>query len=711
MPEPLSAANTLADTPSEENILTDIPAAAGKSIGASNNGTNAVIIYSQRLADELSSATIRLPPNYVGVRRVRPDAVPKSIGTCETDCDATPKSVLSNAVFKTTGVDGVERRMTRQEKKEYKRKLALQQKEAKKQKREQDRIQQRQEQQGKQHEQPVSPPKRNLPGNHSNSSNNSEEEVKYLEANGLSEDSRLPELSTICHSQKKEERAATSTPSLEKNNYHALQINPSLLEQETNDLQNDRHRLPPVVLPSSMACLAATILRPGPEPPVTASTISEQKDGSCFVGADEHSSSHGASSHDNESNYINSLLVMKANTAKPLSAIIKYDHQLSVDWAKMLKASMTLAETIRNDEDMRPMAYQLTPEPWTRYRYNNYSNINEVKHTKSSLSRSHEDGKTNGDVVSDGNEYDKELQQREKDKQDSQFVTNLRQEEQASVILESQEDKIQLREAITKNRNHVSKRAVSITATGSSNQFIPLSRDWSHVTIRPASSLLSSSASAAKLDSDHSIVMEYLHSRTKFFVSCGAKFGCDLLLYDGPRHERHSFAGLRILTTSGCIADSMGKDIPGLGVPANVPGLQPRVDQLPIPTPYSMSGYVRGLNTAGKLALVATVVRELVPPHSATSASINSMKRASSTNGKSPVIKDCSSSELMHVENRLDAGTAVIYRVAIVDLALEKVLSAPTHQRRMHHSNKSAATQSRRKEIGRHLAKHGNTIK
>jgi hypothetical protein len=62
-------------------------------------------------------------------------------------------------------------------------------------------------------------------------------------------------------------------------------------------------------------------------------------------------------------------------------------------------------------------------------------------------------------------------------------------------------------------------------------------------------------------------------------MSCGVKFGCDFLCYDGPRHARHAFAGLRIVA------------------PCE-----------PLPTAYDLAGYVRTLNTAGKIALLATIM-------------------------------------------------------------------------------------------------------
>jgi hypothetical protein len=85
-------------------------------------------------------------------------------------------------------------------------------------------------------------------------------------------------------------------------------------------------------------------------------------------------------------------------------------------------------------------------------------------------------------------------------------------------------------------------------------------------------------------------VVQVLHTSTGLHVGCGAKFGCDYLLYEGPRRDHHAFAGLRVVP-------------PGAPPP---PGAAPL--QLPLPDPCDLAGYVRGLNTAGKLALLATAV-------------------------------------------------------------------------------------------------------
>lgn len=110
------------------------------------------------------------------------------------------------------------------------------------------------------------------------------------------------------------------------------------------------------------------------------------------------------------------------------------------------------------------------------------------------------------------------------------------------------------------------------------------------------------------------LVFRHLNQYSNLHISSGEIFGCDFLLYDGKREDRHSFAGLRVYTCNKKKNDSL---------------------VYPIPSAYDMSGFVRSMNTARKLALIATVVKD-----------------------------------------EEEGGTD---RILIVDLALEKVLDAPTH--------------------------------
>lgn len=100
-------------------------------------------------------------------------------------------------------------------------------------------------------------------------------------------------------------------------------------------------------------------------------------------------------------------------------------------------------------------------------------------------------------------------------------------------------------------------------------------------TIRPPSST----------DKEWNILVEALYQGRDIHIGCGTKFGCDILLYDGPRSQRHSFAGLRLVR-------------PMEGT------------RFPLPRAYDLAGYVRCLNTAGKLALLATVIHNDEKGHS-----------------------------------------------------------------------------------------------
>jgi len=87
------------------------------------------------------------------------------------------------------------------------------------------------------------------------------------------------------------------------------------------------------------------------------------------------------------------------------------------------------------------------------------------------------------------------------------------------------------------------------------------------------------------LDEDIAAAIQALHVGSNLHVSCGAKFGSDFLIYSGRRDETHAFAGLRVV--------------------------QPRAgEEFPLPQAYECTGYVRCLNTAAKIALLAFVKRE-----------------------------------------------------------------------------------------------------
>jgi len=115
------------------------------------------------------------------------------------------------------------------------------------------------------------------------------------------------------------------------------------------------------------------------------------------------------------------------------------------------------------------------------------------------------------------------------------------------------------------------------------------------------------------------LIFRHLQRNSKLHIACGALFGCDFVLYDGKRSERHSFAGLRIYSS--------------------------RSNSLPTPSPYDMTGYVRAMTSARKMALVATAV----------------------------------------IDERTNSS-----RLAICELASEKILTAKTHIRKGHTEKRKA---------------------
>mmetsp|Transcript_24651 Transcript_24651/g.37455 ORF Transcript_24651/g.37455 Transcript_24651/m.37455 type:complete len:471 (-) Transcript_24651:1023-2435(-) len=284
-----------------------------------------------------------------------------------------------------------------------------------------------------------------------------------------------------------------------ENNYHHFTVDSTALEQELADLRGERDSVPPVSLMPAMMMEAQRSLKLSP--------FSERR----------------------------------------RALRCTFDEDLSTKWAREIRSSLSDSEKVRNEEDMRPMAYQLVPEAWNRLR-------------------------PVGLFTKDGGSRDE----------------------------------------------HDFSKGMSFQHKSTSNHDVE--HEWSRMSLRHEMD---------NLDVDKSTIFSLLMSQTDLHIACGAKFGSDFLLYDGPRNERHAFAGLRVLNS----------------LPQEVP------------TPYDLHGYVRCLNTAGKLSLLAKVDRNT------------------------------------------DHGNTI--KVAIVDLALEKILSAPRHSWR-------SVTKARR-EVGKNLAKRKKT--
>jgi hypothetical protein len=633
--------------------------------------STAMLIHNETLVARLASSDVRLPPNYVGVRKVRPglanssnkqmmvypissDAISRKLQESQTATTTNQPEAPSPTkhhdpirpassgvvVFKVVGDDGKERRMTKQEKKEKKRRRALEEKETKKR----TKLERRQQLKNHQKLGERYKKERGLPLKRKRQEDIEGSGIFQASLDDMQQSEILESSPNEVMSTNPSTRSSSDHNSSSYNTYHELQVDPNQLEEEWADYHFDRRSIPPVILSPPMAWVAGTVLNSGVEVVRTPQTLLEQKptvqDIRMLEVVKPNGMEVGPGVRDGTT--ANSKRISSHNMVW-----IQYDPEISLKWAQSLKASMAEAESVRDAEDMRPMAYQLVPEPWTRHR----------------------GGSQNSPSISSQHQQHRRLASMSC----GAFPAGIRP---------------------SHDKHHAPKNN-EMTDDG-----LPSSCDWSMVSLRPASS-------ATSFDSDLSIVLEYIHRDTPFFVSCGAKFGCDFLLYDGPRHERHAFAGLRILATSSAASSHLvGKrqveshkkpyaqhsaavterDSDGRNAACTVTD---DLNYFPLPTAYSMSGYVRGLNTAGKLALIATVARHVVAGKNGVGAG--------NTDGERGTSVDDSRQDNHELTQGLSG-----YRVAIVDLALEKVLSAPTHQRRRNHG---AGTVAVRREVGQHLAK------
>jgi len=471
-----------------------------------------MIIFSPLLTKNLSA--IRLAATYIGVKRIRPTSkeafnglrcliskantvkrrrllvvnLPEEVEYSGENTTATEKGVV---VFKVIGEDGKERRMTAKEKKDFKRKIALDKK------------------------------------NKKLTTTN-----EQLENSGLKQTNAIPS------------REAITCQNNQRRNYHQLPMREDFAAMEEELAFFEHCRVPPVVLSSSMVT------------PLLAQ---------------------------------NHLL----STSYPQTIEESYvvDDQLAHTWATHIRKEIAIAEELRSREPIRPLAYNIIPEVWTRMR-------------PSAASASATPTEYGG-----GENIDED-------------VTDLNINYQ--VISKSYHNVPPMSAISTIDDTNKKNDLFCFASMGKSN-------GDSHSNF---------------IEDDHHIIFNQLHGpKFNLHISCGAKFGCDFLLYDGPREERHAFAGLRILHSSS--SPSTATTAAG--------------EVLPIATPYDLSGFVRGLNTAGKLALLATVLRD-----------------SSSNSGSLPAAA----------------------KIAFVDLALEKDLTAPTHKKK-----KQTTTQQKRKEMGRNLSK------
>jgi len=356
------------------------------------------------------------------------------------------------------------------------------------------------------------------------------------------------------------------------------------------------------------------------------------------------------------------LSILPLSTTLPRLPILETNSTTTNDnlaskWATLLKSQLRHAEQIRNQDSLRPMAYEIVPEIWTRLRPTSIS-----KHIESL---------------------------------------------QTSILYNSHD-----KESQTKNKEDF-KRTVQNKTQNKSWDYIPRHSHPSSSPFLPT-----------RAELDKTLVFQQLHqmSDNNIHISCGSKFGSDFLLYNGNREEQHAFAGLRVISSNENNNNNNNDDdddddddddakkesyskIQGneilqklkIGLedlnhekdPKRTKDEQSSIHPyhecvFPIPSAYDLAGYVRGLNTAGKLALLATVI-----PITSTSPNTNNISKNDNDDDKE------------------DTKENVDYHVVFVDLALEKILSAPTHQKksRYKHLKGKKHTMNKRKQIGLNLKK------
>ena len=579
-----------------------------------NNSNNVVMMFKTSLVNYVGSKEVRLPGNFIGVRCVRPDISTKP----KKDNNNNGTGNRVNVKFIVIDDNGNERKMTKAEKKAKKRELKN------------DRNEEYQQ---------VKRQKLNV------------EDISVQSATALlpKTTSKLSSIEANERMQETEEEEETTTTltSSSISNYHQLPVNLNTLEEEIADAKEEQAGLPTIMLSPPMA---EQLL------PARTKIRKQTKDDTSVVVR-------------TNDGIIDDTTI--DNNCIGETAVLMYSASLSQQWSNQLQERCIVpAETMRQREDLRPLAYRLNPEPWQRMRLpitrdeekplftssRNHSRRPNNITTDNNNSNNNSNNNNNTVTATRGDDRKKMSTTTTKVPVPSTIVDSLSSSSIAAAIISSNE--------VTINNNDGA-------------CIFPKPCDWISMTCRPrlssitpptAHTTCTRTNTLLQHDDIISIVFEYLHRETNFYVSCGAKFGADFLIYDGPREERHAFAGLRILS----------------------PPLS-QSSALPLPSAYSLTSFVRCLNTAGKLALLATVEE------------IQHSKEEDDDDDDDGVVvldddvhkqeeggKDC---------NKKIATTQ--YQVAFVDVALEKVLDV--HKQKKKSSKKKL---QKRRDVTKNLAKN-----
>ena len=560
---------------------------------AENNGCGWMVLGPASFIRKLNGSTFRLPSTYVGVRRVRPSS--KSVHQAlkqqqQQPDDAKRKAppapadkprLTSNVVYKIVDPEtGEERRMTSIEKKKAKklRKRELQQLRA----------------------------SGDTQDNHDTSKNDdmitdrsslnkgcsiSETGEQQSDPLTITEEDdemgmEMEVMPTPTHKTSSDPNSK-GDPSLD---YVQLKVNQNTLEEELADLQGQRDGVPPVWLSSAQAHTLASV-----------------------TTLDQSSKT--------------SSLEMRTISQLPKGTHVELDEAYSKAWASALKQeSLQPAETTRrNEQEWRSMPYELVPQLWTRFRPNTS--------TDSTHRDPHAEVQNEQVQVSDETGSNQNVQTYPAFEKSQTTIKTT----QASSEVATDDASVGTPDAVQSSCKGTNITCANGTTSPHSKEHLAEQDDtcppMTSLTIlpfslRPRRQIL--------YDTALNWCVEYLHQSLGLHVACGAKFGCDILLYDAPRSERHAFAGLRVE-----VVDKDRKDNTSCAYP--------------LPRAYDLSGYVRCLNTAGKLALLATVVLDDEEDH------LHESKQEAS--------EKCTEA----VQGRGKGDSSGCRRVAILDLALVRV--------------------------------------
>jgi len=476
--------------------------------------------------------------------------------------------------------------------------------------------------------------------------------------------------------------------------YHQLTIDPQIIQEEIAELKCvDRavyNNLPAVMSPPMthqarkhglLQLQQRVQVLPSASASASASSNSNSTAANNNDGMIQRSTSEAATS---------TTSTTSTSTSTSTASVVIND-ELASRWSEALRKIIQVEEHKRNEEDLRPLVYKLMPEVWTRLRPSSVGNETSTDQIK--IKEETGDDNDDGDDDDDVNINTNEKEQNSQGSSNNNRSSNNGSDPSATMNISKHNSIIVCKTNIrlyNQNHNHNHNSNVNLPTDNHKNWW------W--------------------YNKSHEIVYDCLYNEfPNFHISCGAKFGCDYLIYDGCRMERHAFAGLRIVcaterhldkillrtsNSSGVcsrhdgeheyrIGDGDGDGNGGIvnsnNDNENNGGSNDTDDGLfPLPTPYDLSAYVRVLNTAGKLALLALVV----------TSDCDTNKEFEELNGGG-----YSCSKLSPSSAAVPSVKNVNYNVAFVDLALEQVPEASTHIRKRKRKKQS------KNAVGLHLDK------